>query len=73
MLTVLGRGSRLCDGVTRRELLRVGGLSLFGGLTCRGCCGRATARRRGRSSRGQARSVIMFNLLGGPSQSTCST
>ena len=27
MLSVLGQGVRLCDGVTRREVLRVGGLA----------------------------------------------
>src|SRR5712691_9742886 len=33
MLTILGRGTKLCDGVTRRELMRVGALSLLGGLS----------------------------------------
>jgi hypothetical protein len=32
MLSVRGRPARLCDGVTRREILRVGGLAV-GGLT----------------------------------------
>jgi hypothetical protein len=32
MLSILGRGTRLCDGYTRREVLRVGGLG-FAGLT----------------------------------------
>ena len=36
MLSVLGRGSRLCDGRTRREILRIGGLSLFGSLSVPG-------------------------------------
>src|SRR5207248_686988 len=30
MLSLLGPGTRLCDGVTRREALRVGGLGLLG-------------------------------------------
>ena len=30
MLRVLGSRTQLCDGVTRRELMRVGGLSLSG-------------------------------------------
>jgi len=30
MFSILGRGGRLCDGITRRELLRVGGLSTLG-------------------------------------------
>ena len=33
MLRILGRASQTCDGVPRRELLRVGALSLFSGLT----------------------------------------
>ena len=65
MLRVLGSESRLCDGVTRRELMRVGGLSLFGGLNwMQSARAAATTERAGR---GPAKSVIMFNLLGGPS------
>src|SRR5207244_474172 len=30
MLRILGSPQRLCTGVTRREMLRAGGLSLFG-------------------------------------------
>ncbi len=30
MLRLLGPGARLCDGWTRREILRVGGLGLLG-------------------------------------------
>src|SRR5437879_5393161 len=33
MLRVFGPGGRLCDGVTRREVLRGAGLSLFGTVT----------------------------------------
>jgi hypothetical protein len=64
MLSLLGRGTTLCDGVTRREFMRVGGLSLFGGMTLPRLlqASAAPARRRG-----TARSVILFNLLGGPS------
>ncbi len=32
MLSILGRSVRLCDGITRREMLRIGGL-VFTGLT----------------------------------------
>lgn len=60
-MRILGPGARLCDGVTRRELLRVGGLSLFGGMTL------PNLLRAGQTPRGKARSVIVFNLLGGPS------
>ena len=30
MFSILGQNTRLCDGISRRELLRVGGLSAFG-------------------------------------------
>jgi len=30
MLSMLGRSVRLCDGITRREFLRVGGLGFTG-------------------------------------------
>ncbi len=33
MLRILGQANRLCDGVTRRDLMQVGALSLFGGMT----------------------------------------
>jgi hypothetical protein len=64
MLSILGPASRLCDGVTRRELLRVGALSLFGGMTTPRLL---QARDSGPARTQRARSVIMFNLLGGPS------
>jgi len=62
MITVFGRGQRLCDGMTRRELMRVGGLSLLGGMTLPQLL-RATPSADRQPS---AKSVIMFNLLGGP-------
>ena len=43
MLTVLGPSGRACDGISRRAILRAGGLSLFGGLLAtdlRGAVGR---------------------------------
>jgi hypothetical protein len=64
MLHLLGTGNRLCDGVTRREVMRVGGLSLFGGLNWMQA---ARARAAASAQRGPAKSVILFNLLGGPS------
>lgn len=64
MLRVLGSATRLCDGINRRELMRVGGLSLFGGLNWARAAHAAGAVDSGR---GPAKSVIMFNLLGGPS------
>ena len=65
MLRILGRPRTLCDGIPRREMMKVGGLSLFGGLTLP----RLLEAADGSASipRGPAKSVIMFNLLGGPS------
>lgn len=65
MLSVLGHGSKLCDGLNRREFLRVGGLSLFAGLTLPRLLWAAEQASAGRPAR--AKSVILFNLLGGPS------
>jgi hypothetical protein len=66
MLSVLGRSAKLCDGISRREMLRVGGLSLFGGMTLPRLLAAAEARKA-HSPKGTAKSVILFNLLGGPS------
>jgi hypothetical protein len=65
MLSIVGKGTTMCDGLTRREFLRVGGLSLFGGMTWPRLL-RAVASPAVRKP-GTARSVILFNLLGGPS------
>ena len=60
MLSVFGRGTRLCDGITRREVLRVGGLA-FGGLTL------ADVLRARDAGASRAKSVIMVWLRGGAS------
>jgi hypothetical protein len=65
MLTLLDHSYRLCDGLTRRELLRVGGLGLFGlsvpDLT-------AARAEQGRRSTGRGRACILLYLSGGPPQ-----
>ena len=67
MLTILGRGTRLCDGVTRRELMRVGGLG-FAGLTLADLLRlRAEAAPYGAKAGARGKSVIMIWLRGGPS------
>ena len=66
MLTVLGGSAELCDGITRRELMRVGGLSLFAGASVPRLLQAKETTTSGRTAR--AKSVILFNLLGGPSQ-----
>ncbi|MFN0053763.1 MAG: DUF1501 domain-containing protein [Planctomycetales bacterium] len=72
MLRILGQASRLCDGLTRREAMQIGGLSLFSGVGWPALLRGAEATARSNTARkgvsGSAKSVILFNLLGGPSQ-----
>lgn len=63
MLSVLGRGTKLCDGVTRREVMRVGGLAL-GGLTLADLLRR---RAEAAPAVGRGKSVILIWLRGGAS------
>jgi uncharacterized protein (DUF1501 family) len=63
VLTLLGRGYRHCDGLTRRQAL-VAGAAGFGGLTLAGLL-RAEAAAGVRSS---VKSVINVHLDGGPPQ-----
>lgn len=65
MLSVLGSPRRLCDGFTRRELLRAGGLSLFSGLSLPTLL-RASESPQARLKPGKAKSVILLYLMGGP-------
>src|SRR5687767_6813614 len=68
MLSIHDRGYPLCDGLTRREWLRVGGIGL-GGLTLASlAAGRSTAPARAAGSFGRAKAVIVFGLIGGPPQ-----
>ena len=64
MLTMLGSPRRCCDGVTRRETLRAGAVSLLGGLTLPQFL-HARESRPGPTWEGRAKSVIMLYLLGG--------
>lgn len=64
MLSLLGRSTKLCGGITRREMLRVGGLVL-GGLTLADVLrGQAAI---GSETNKRNKSVIMVWLRGGPS------
>src|SRR6185437_2605443 len=73
MLSLLGRSVRLCDGLSRREVLRVGGLA-FTGLTWSDCL-RSRAAAAGKTSRGsksggsfgKAKACILIFNYGGPS------
>jgi hypothetical protein len=62
MLHILGRPTTLCDGITRRELLRVGGLAV-GGLTLADLL----RARADSPAVPRGKSVIMIWLRGGPS------
>lgn len=64
MLSIFGRGTKLCDGITRREMLRVGALA-FGGLTLADVLRLRAANPSGNVAR--AKSVIMIWLRGGAS------
>jgi Protein of unknown function (DUF1501) len=62
VISILGQNHRFCDGISRREFLRVGALGL-GGLTLADLL---RHEARGESS-GRPRSVIYVVLGGGPS------
>ncbi len=62
MLHLCTRGAALCDGLTRREFLRVGGLGLAG-LTLP-----ELLRARAASPSGARKSCIQLFMWGGPSQ-----
>src|SRR5437016_3989522 len=65
MLTLLGSKRRLCDGLTRRETLKAGALSLLGGALNLPSLLRAEEHRGARARTGKAKSVILLYLLGG--------
>lgn len=74
MLRILGGQKQLCNGVTRRDLLTAGGLSLLGpGLPLIASVGGRTAHAAENSGSttlpgfGKARNVILLYLFGGPS------
>jgi len=64
MITLLGNPKQSCDGITRREALTAGGLSLLGmslpDLLC------AEQAQPGLPQDGKAKSVILVYLFGGP-------
>src|SRR5438105_8592841 len=64
MITMLGSKRRLCDGLTRRETLKAGALSLLGGAFNLPSLLWAEAQR-GAQARPKAKSVILLYLLGG--------
>lgn len=70
MFALHGRGEKLCDGVTRREVLRVGGLSAMGLSlpTLLRAKETATASKALDPTFGRAKNVIFLWLQGGPPQ-----
>src|SRR5207249_1028463 len=71
MLRILGSPKTLCDGLTRRDMLHVGALSLLGlGLPdyLRGVAAQTTGAARPDHQFGQAKACILLYLYGAPSQ-----
>src|SRR5262245_44023001 len=69
MLRFVGRGIRLCDGLSRREVLRVGGLGIFGsGLSLADLSAIGAPEQPADRSFGRAKSCIVLFLFGGPPQ-----
>src|SRR5262245_46808435 len=64
MITVLGSEKRCCDGFTRREMLRAGGLAMLGGFGLPELL-EAEQTRPAPTPAGKAKSVIMLYLMGG--------
>lgn len=64
MLRLLGNRKRLCDGLTRRDLIQAGGWGLLG----LGADPFQTARAASTNSTGRAKNVILLFLYGGASQ-----
>ncbi len=72
MLSIPGKPGSTCDGFSRREFLRVGGaglvgLSLADVLQLQALAGQSPAPAASKSGWGNAKSVIMIFLQGGPS------
>jgi hypothetical protein len=64
MLTMLGSPRRCCDGLTRRETLKAGALTVLGGLTLTDLL-RAEEAAGASGKPGKAKNVIVLYLLGG--------
>ena len=65
MLTLLGSPRRTCDGLTRRETLAAGALTLLGGGFNLPSLLAAEARKPATPRPGKAKNVILLYLLGG--------
>src|SRR5438046_1763808 len=72
MISIPGKKGRTCDGWTRRELLRVGGAAMLGlslpeFLSMEALANAAPSAAPGKDGFGNAQSVILLYLQGGPS------
>src|SRR5438105_6473973 len=65
MITMLGSTRRCCDGLTRRETLKAGALSLLGGMFNLPSLLAVEEQRKAYVRPGKAKSVILLYLLGG--------
>jgi hypothetical protein len=65
MITMLGSPRRCCDGLTRRETLRAGAISLFGGMSLPNLLQAEIANRQQHATPGKAKNVMLLYLLGG--------
>lgn len=66
MLSILGNNVRLCDGITRREMLRIGGLA-FTGLAWSDLLRAQETPRPRNTRRASAKACIVVFNYGGPS------
>src|SRR5437879_6047216 len=68
MLNFAGPESRLCEGPTRRDVLRLGSLGAFGAFVGLPDLANAAAPMTADASFGKAKSCIFLFLFGGPAQ-----
>src|SRR6516162_10111886 len=68
MLVIHDAGPKLCDGLTRREWLRIGGLGMVGLPPLLKARQAQAAGGHSAAIRGRAKSCIIMCFLGGPPQ-----
>lgn len=68
MFTIRDRGGRLCDGLTRREALHVGGLGALGLSLPALLRGQSALAKESPARSGKAKACIVLFLMGGPPQ-----
>ena len=66
MIRILDEGATLCDGLTRREAMRIGSLALLGASVPSLMQAADQTRLTGRAMPARAKGVILINLFGGP-------